>query len=205
MYDADVIGGWTADVKSSRVLWLLHCKLFLRHMVYQYSLKYEALATSGTSPKLIVRVKAVYLSLKGVGTASKVIEGSQSSFHYLHTPSIMKCRALSWNVGHFKVFRTDYGCVEKTFLPLIIMQWDSIWVIKYMLIKVSYPFPIHLPHMHLPLHGCMHIFLLRKTRKRCTIKMIGSTFNLECLIFEDKFWILKCPTFQDRGSRCGRY
>ena len=95
-------------------------------------------------------------------------------------------------VRHSRVFRTDYGCVEKTFLHLIIMYWNFIWVIKYVLIKVACHFP-----MHLLLHGCMHIFLLRKTRKRCTIKMVGSTFNLEYLIFEDKVWVLECPTFQD--------
>jgi len=29
----------------------------------------------------------------------------------------------------------------------------------------------------------MHVFLLRKTQKQCIIKMIRSTFNLECLIY----------------------
>ena len=29
-------------------------------------------------------------------------------------------------VRHSRVFRTDYGCVEKTFLPLIIMYWNFI-------------------------------------------------------------------------------
>ena len=52
-----------------------------------------------------------------------------------------------------------------------------------------------------PLHGCMHVFLLRKTKKQCIIKMVGSIFNLEWFIFEDKFWILECPTFQDGGSK----
>ena len=47
----------------------------------------------------------------------------------------------SWNVGHSGVFRTDYGWIEKTFLPLIIMHWNFIWVIKYMLIKISCSFP----------------------------------------------------------------
>ena len=39
--------------------------------------------------------------------------------------------------------------MEKTLLPLIIMHWNSIWVIKYMLIKVACHFPMHLFHMHL--------------------------------------------------------
>ena len=56
-------------------------------------------------------------------------------------------------------------------------------------------FPMYLPHIHLPLHSYMHVFLLEKTRKQCTIKMVLSTLNLECLIFEYKIWTLECPTF----------
>ena len=56
---------------------------------------------------------------------------------------------LSWNVSHSRVFRTDYGCVEKTLISLITMHWNSNWVIKYVLIKVACNFPMHLPHMHL--------------------------------------------------------
>ena len=47
----------------------------------------------------------------------------------------------SWVVGHSGVSRTDYGCVEKTLLLLIIMHWNSIWVIKYVRIKVACYFP----------------------------------------------------------------
>ena len=46
----------------------------------------------------------------------------------------------------------------------------------------------------------MHVFLLEKTKKQCTIKMVLSTLNLECLTFEYKIWTLECPTFQDGGS-----
>ena len=59
------------------------------------------------------------------------------------TPSVLKY------VGHFKVFRTYYGCVEKTLLLLIIIHWNSIWIIKYILIKVACHIPMHLPHIHL--------------------------------------------------------
>jgi len=101
----------------------------------------------------------------------------------------------SSNLRRSGVFRTDYNCVEKTLLPLIIKHWDSIWVTKYVLTKVACPFP-----MHLPLHGCMHVFLLGKTRKRCTIKMVGSTLNPGCFVFVDNFWILGCLIFGDGGS-----
>ena len=33
------------------------------------------------------------------------------------------------NVSHSKIFRINYGCVEKTLLLLIIKHWGSIWVI----------------------------------------------------------------------------
>jgi len=59
---------------------------------------------------------------------------------------------------------------------------------------------MHLLHMYLPLHGCMHIFLLRKPRKQCIIKMVGFTLNLEWHIFENKFQTLEWHTFQDGGS-----
>ena len=52
----------------------------------------------------------------------------------------------------------------------------------------SWSHDTHAPPPHTPPpHSCMHVFLLRKTRKRCTIKIVESTFNLECFIFEDKF------------------
>ena len=45
---------------------------------------------------------------------------------------------------------------------------------------------MYLPHIHLPLHSYMHVFLLEKTRKQCTIKIVLSTLNLECITFEYK-------------------
>ena len=54
------------------------------------------------------------------------------------TRSILKCRVF-WN------FRTDYDCVEKTLLPLIIKHWNSIWVTEYVLIKVACPFSCTCP------------------------------------------------------------
>ena len=66
-------------------------------------------------------------------------------------------------------------------------------------------FPMHLPHMYLPLHGCMHIFLLRKTWKRCTIKMVGFTLNLKWHTFKDKFQTLEWHTFQDGGSTLNEF
>ena len=44
------------------------------------------------------------------------------------------------NISHSRVFRTNYGCVEKTLLPLIIKHWDSIWITKY-----SHTPPLHVP------------------------------------------------------------
>ena len=57
------------------------------------------------------------------------------------------------------------------------------------------------PHVHFPLHSCMNLFLLGKTQKQCTIKIVGSTLNLECLIFVDKIWISGCLVFEDGGCR----
>jgi len=37
---------------------------------------------------------------------------------------------------------------------------------------------MHIPHMYLFIHDCMHIFLFEKTQKQCTIKMVGSIFFL---------------------------
>jgi len=45
--------------------------------------------------------------------------------------------------------------------------------------------------MYLLLHSCIHIFLLEKIQKQCTIKMVGFTLNLEYHIFEDKFQIFE--------------
>ena len=47
----------------------------------------------------------------------------------------------SWNVGHFKIFPTDYGDGEKILQPLIIKHCECVWVIKYVLIKVPCSFP----------------------------------------------------------------
>ena len=51
----------------------------------------------------------------------------------------------SWNVDHFKIFSIDYGDGEKTLLLLIIKNWDTIWVIKYVLIKVLCFFSCNFP------------------------------------------------------------
>ena len=55
---------------------------------------------------------------------------------------------LSSNIRRSGVFRSDYVCVEKTLLPLIIKHWNSVWITKqYVLIKVAYPFPCIFPYM----------------------------------------------------------
>jgi len=38
------------------------------------------------------------------------------------------------NIRRSGVFRTDYDCVEKILLPLIIKHWNSIWITKYVII-----------------------------------------------------------------------
>ena len=64
----------------------------------------------------------------------------------------------SWNVGHSRIFSTDYEDREKTLLLLIIKYWDSIWVIKYVLIK--------LPCNHYKKSG----LLWRKSHDDCGIR-----------------------------------
>jgi len=56
------------------------------------------------------------------------------SYVNVYTPSVSKYKA-------FGVFMIDYGCVEKSLLLLIIKYWNSIWVNKYVLIKVTCLFP----------------------------------------------------------------
>ena len=50
------------------------------------------------------------------------------------TLSVLKCRSFQ------DFFSTDYGDGENTLISLIIKYWDSIWVTKYVLIKVAYFF-----------------------------------------------------------------
>ena len=35
------------------------------------------------------------------------------------------------NISHSRVFRTNYGCVEKTLLPLIIKHWNSVYALSH--------------------------------------------------------------------------
>jgi len=61
----------------------------------------------------------------------------------------------------------------------MVMQKRLFYLYLLSIGNVLMHFPMHLPHMYLLLHGCMHTFLLENTKKRCTIKIIGSTLNLE--------------------------
>jgi len=61
-------------------------------------------------------------------------------------------------------------------------------------------FPLHLPHMHLLYMVACIFFYWERLKNDAHLKIVGSIFTLECLIFEDKFWVLECPTFQDGGS-----
>ena len=87
----------------------------------------------------------------------------------------------SWNVGHSKNFPTDYGDGEKTLLPLIIKHWDSIWVTKYVLIKIACSFPCTSLYMT----ACMS-FYWKRPNNDAQLKIVWSTHNLKCLIFEYK-------------------
>jgi len=102
----------------------------------------------------------------------------------------------SSNLRRSGVFRTDYNCVEKTLLPLIIKHWDSIWVTKYVLIKVACHFLCTFLTCISPYMAACTSFWYEKIRKWCPIKMVGSILNLRCLTFEYKIWALKCSTFQ---------
>lgn len=94
----------------------------------------------------------------------------------VYTPSVPKYKA-------FGVFMIDYGCVEKSLLLLIIKYWNSIWVNKYMLIKVTCLFSMHLPYMHLSYMVACTSFCWKRSGNNAQLKW------LDPLLIEDDLYL----------------